>query len=72
VACAGAGLAFAVSGATATGGWGGARARALASLLLGNAAGIAAMVAGALWLGYVSRAELAGILRRVPAAVRWR
>jgi hypothetical protein len=27
---------------------------------------------GALWLGYVSRAELVEIMRRVPSAVRWR
>jgi O-antigen/teichoic acid export membrane protein len=72
VSSAGAGLAFAVSGAIAAGGWGGARARALASLALGNLAGVGAMVVGALWLGYVSRAELAEIMRRVPSAVRWR
>jgi len=69
VSFAGAGLALAVSGALANSGWGTDRARAAWGLLLGDAAGAAAIVAGLIAFGYVSRAELLDLGRRVPGAL---
>jgi O-antigen/teichoic acid export membrane protein len=69
VACIGGTFAFAVSGACVAAPWGGGRGGALAALVLGTLAGAAAVVAGALWLGVVTRAELSDVARRIPRAV---
>ena len=66
---AGAGVALAVSGLCATGAWGSERSRALCGLLLGDTLGAAAIVAGLIGFGYVSRAELMDLGRRVPGAL---
>ena len=72
VACIGGTVAFAVSGACVAAPWGGGRAGAVAALGLGSFAGACAIVAGALWLGVVTRAELTDLARRIPRAVRLR
>ena len=69
VSFAGGGLALAVGGACVAGAWSTPRVQALVGLLLGGVAGAAAIVAALAWLGYVSRAELAEVLRRIPAAM---
>jgi len=71
VACIAGAIAFAVGGACVAA-WGAGRAGALAALVLGTLAGGAAGVAGALWLGIVSRAELTDVARRIPGALGMR
>ena len=72
VACIAGAVAFAVGGACVAAPWGAGRAGALMALVLGTLAGGAAGVAGALWLGIVSRAELADVARRIPGALGMR
>ena len=72
VACIAGAVAFAVGGACVAAPWGAGRAGALVALVLGTLAGGAAGVAGALWLGIVTRAELADVARRIPGALGMR
>jgi O-antigen/teichoic acid export membrane protein len=69
IAFAGGGVALAVGGACAAAHWGGTRGSAFAALALGTLAGGAAIVAEAIWLGVVSRAELSDVLHRIPRAL---
>jgi O-antigen/teichoic acid export membrane protein len=69
IAFAGGGVALGVGGACVAAHWGGERGTALVALVLGTLAGGTAILAGGIWLGVVSRAEVADVLRRVPRAL---